>query len=282
MKTKIPWCTHSLNPGIYGCSKCSPGCLNCYAAKMAHRQTAMGNYPAGITELGPAGVRWTGKVITDKQKIESGLDSLPKKKPIRVFITSMADVLHPSVSFHYIRELWDEMFDSLLIRPNHTYLILTKRAFRLYTYCQYLEAVWNRRSDYDNLWLGITVCNQLEADRDMPIFKEVAAKVKFISVEPMLGMIKFRNLTGIDWVIVGGETGPGARPMHPKWAESIRNQCQVAGIPFFFKQWGEFKHYVGPPVKFLYMHGHGFYRVRKDTAGRLLDGREWNEIPVTE
>lgn len=258
MTTKIEWADNSLN-GIYGCTKCSPGCDHCFSLSMSHRQVHMGNYPAGITEkisyfpgcTGP-GIRWTGKVVTDEARMVKAFKCLPIRKPARVFAFSMADLFHPQVSDSFR----DRFFELTQAYAHHTYLVLTKREDEM---VQYFSA--DEVYPLPNVQLGLTICNQEEAIRKLPAFVSLREWVLFLSVEPILGPVDISPWLGpfvcgeppIDQIICGAETGPGKRDMDLAWARNLRDQCQAAGVPFFFK---------------------------KDSNGsRLLDGQEWSQYP---
>ena len=231
-KTSIEWTEYSWNP-VTGCTKISEGCLNCYAEKMAKRLKAMGNprYQNGF-------------IIT----LQKDLIDIPFqwKKPRMVFVNSMSDLFHDSIPFEYIQKIFDVMNEC----PQHTFQVLTKRSERLIELSKYLK--WTH-----NIWMGVSIENNKTLFR-LSDLKKTKAKTKFISFEPLLEGINISSLTGIDWVIVGGESGPKAREMKEEWAKSIRDTCIQNGIPYFFKQWG------------------GYYKKRN---GRLLDGIEWSNMP---
>lgn len=228
----IEWTESTWNP-ITGCSKVSPGCKHCYAERMAERLRAMGqaNYVNGF-EL----------------TLQPHMLKLPLtwNKPQTVFVNSMSDLFHEDVPLEYVRRVFDVMKRAHW----HRFQVLTKRAGRLTELAPSLE--WP-----PNVWMGVSVESaryQSRVDR----LRETAASVKFLSLEPLLGPLPKLNLQGIDWVIVGGESGPSARPMEREWVADIRDQCRAARVPFFFKQWGG---------------------INKKKAGRLLDGRTWDEMP---
>ncbi|TDF94709.1 DUF5131 family protein [Paenibacillus piri] len=231
-ETKIEWTDMTWNPTT-GCSKVSEGCKNCYAERMAKRLKAMGN-PRYLRGFEP-------------QEHYDAL-SIPYtwKKPKRVFVNSMSDLFHDEISDEFIAQVFDVMNKT----PLHTYQILTKRPQRAVQMADCLN--WS-----DNIWMGTSVENSRVVGR-IDELREVPARVRFLSCEPLIGALEAMNLQEIHWVIVGGESGPGARPMDANWVRSILNQCQAAEVPFFFKQWGG---------------------VMKHKNGRLLDGREWNEFP---
>lgn len=300
--TKIEWADLTINP-VVGCSKCSPGCENCYAerfaARLAKNPATAPKYAGVVDERG----KWTGKPNFDV----SCLVSLPKP-PKRIFVGSMCDMFHENVGYEALAHIMGHL---ALTHSNahHTFLILTKRVDRMLDFF----SNWKPHRRMSNLWLGVTVCNQAEADAKIPVLLQTPAAKRFVSVEPMLGPVDLtaidypsgrmdgapesgmldalRGLTmddnpmlpALDWVICGGETGPKARPMHPDWARSLRDQCQAAGVPFFFKGWGEwtadytYDDAIRTPG--AYVADTPFARVGKKRSGRLLDGREWNEVP---
>ena len=230
--SSIEWTESTWNP-VTGCTKISAGCRHCYAERMAHRLQAMGqpNYRAGFA------------VTLQPQMLELPLGW---RKPQMIFVNSMSDLFHEDVPAAFIRQVFDVMR-----RANwHRFQVLTKRADRL-------EAIGASLDWPENVWMGVSVETSTQARR-IDHLRATGAKVKFLSLEPLLGPLANLDLEGIDWVIVGGESGPGARKMEPSWAAGVRDQCQARGVPFFFKQWGG---------------------TRKKRAGRLLDGRIWDEMP---
>jgi len=304
MSTKIEWCDETLNP-VVGCSKCSPGCDNCYAERFAARMAKHPNQKirdkyAGVVD--DAG-KWTGEVSIPYQFPFSELRNT--KKPKRIFVGSMTDIFHRKIAFDFLRMLWSGMS----YWRHNTYCILTKRPERMYAFCED-----NANPPLPNVWLGVTVCNQAEADEKIPILLQTPAAKRFVSIEPMLGPVDLTrfltseerayrgdNTSGfldyeplLHWVICGGETGPGARPIHPAWVRGLRNQCVGSGVPFFFKHWGEWHSWgekladgnenflAFEKVESRYRQHEGVLvsRVGKKRAGRLLDGREWNEAPA--
>jgi len=285
-QSSIEWTDYTLNPGIYGCTEVSRACRNCYAAKMAHRQVAMGNYPTGITTKRASGVHWTGRVEVDYSRIGPAFATLPKRKRARVFVTSMGDLFHRHVPEAFI----DEVFQAMAVRAHLTFQVLTKRPDR---------AAWmaGQRSGWPpNVWMGATVENQVAAEQRLPHLLKIPAPVRFLSMEPLCGLVDVSRWLGgcrcvvealdgagwhapdcpateprpISWVITGGESGPHAEPSHPDWFRSLRDQCVAAGVPFFFKQWGEW----GPTGG-----GDGMAYRGKGYTGRLLDGYEWKQFP---
>ena len=231
-RSKIEWTQATWNP-VTGCSKVSAGCKNCYAERMALRLQAMGN----------ARYR-NGFAVT----LHEDLLDLPKfwHKPRLVFVNSMSDLFHEHVPVEFIQKV----FAVMQACPQHTFQVLTKRSKRLRELAGLLP--WP-----PNVWVGVTVENASVMHR-IDDLRMVPAAVRFVSCEPLLGPLDAMNLGGIHWVIVGGESGPGARPMRVEWIRSILRQCRSWNVPFFFKQWGG---------------------VRKDLTGRQLDGRTYDEIP---
>jgi len=231
-KSNIEWTQATWNP-VTGCSKVSQGCKHCYAERMAQRLKAIGNpnYANGFAlTLQPHALatplRWT--------------------TPRIIFVNSMSDLFHEAIPFEYLQEVFAVMHRASW----HTFQILTKRSERL-------RDVAPRLPWPPNVWMGVSVEN---ADCSFRIddLRQTPAAVKFLSLEPLLGPLRDLELRDIQWVIVGGESGPAARPMDPQWALSIKSQCDAASVPFFFKQWGG---------------------VQKKRAGRLLEGRTWDAMP---
>ena len=232
-RSRIEWTDVTWNP-VTGCTKISPGCKFCYAERMAGRLHAMGQhrYRNGF-----------------RSTLQADLLEVPLRwsTPRVIFVNSMSDLLHDDVPDDYIKAV----FDTIKRADHHVFQVLTKRSGRLRQLAPQLE--WPR-----NLWMGVSVENQDYVHRVRDL-QRVPARVRFLSMEPLLGPVKRLPLAGIDWVIVGGESGPGARPMQPVWARTIRDRCQEREVPFFFKQWGG---------------------VWKKRAGRVLDGRTWDECPA--
>jgi protein gp37 len=231
----IEWTESTWNP-VTGCTKISPGCLHCYAERMAKRLHAMGqpNYANGF------------KVATHEHAVDLPLNW---RKPRTVFVNSMSDLFHRSIPTGFIARVF-----GVMLRANwHQFQLLTKRSERLLE----LEA---RLPWPSHVWMGVSVENQDYVFR-IDHLRKTHAATKFLSIEPLLGPLSRLDLTGIDWVIVGGESGPGARPMKHEWAAEILEQCQAAKVPFFFKQWGG---------------------VQKKRAGRELNGRTWDEMPTPQ
>jgi len=231
-KSAIEWTDATWNP-VTGCTKVSPGCKHCYAERLAARLQAMGNprYRNGF------------RVTLHPDQLQ-----LPLRwaQPRRIFVNSMSDLFHEAVPEAFIQEV----FAIMARAPWHIFQVLTKRAERLVALAPRLR--WPA-----HVWQGVSVENARYASRVASLVT-VPAQVRFLSVEPLLGPISGLPLDGIHWVIVGGESGPGARPANPAWVREIRDQCVAVGIPFFFKQWG------GKTAK---------------SGGRILDDRTWDQLP---
>ena len=234
-ESPIEWTEATWNP-VTGCDKISPGCKNCYAARLAVRLQAMGqnNYRNGF------------KITLQPQMLTL---PLTWKRGRKVFVNSMSDLFHKDVPVEYIQRVFAVMNQT----PQHTYQILTKRPQRLLDIDSQL--LWA-----DHIWMGISV-ESAEYRGRIDLLRHTHARVKFLSVEPLIERVGNIDLGGIDWVIVGGESGPGARPMCEAWVTEIRDQCLAAGTKFFFKQWGG---------------------VRKHRTGRLLGGRTWDDMPAAK
>lgn len=346
-KSKIEWTDTTWNP-VRGCTRVSPGCMNCYAERQAIRQAGEGHAYEGLVHIANGHPSWTGKIAFVEEHLEAPLHW---RTPSRVFVNSMSDLFHEGITDDWI----DQIFAVMAATPQHTYQILTKRPERMldyftkYTYLnvreafigqhisrRYLARTGDPVSEWPglplpNVWLGTSVENQMYADQRIPLLLKTPAAVRFISAEPLLGPINLGELPSasgigryldslsnagvdpgadipskLDWVIVGGESGPGARPMHPDWVRSLRNQCKSAGVAFFFKQWGAWVKYVDRDVEdpdwrqnytrmnrsdsFRILNlagGSGFHgdrvhvmqRVGKTAAGSLLDGLICQEFP---
>ncbi|HVN49125.1 MAG TPA: phage Gp37/Gp68 family protein [Bacteroidota bacterium] len=232
INSSIEWTESTWNP-ITGCTKISPGCKHCYAERMAFRLQRMGqkNYANGF------------QLTLQEHALELPLQW---KKPQTIFVNSMSDLFHKDVPLKFIQK----MFDVMKRASWHRFQILTKRSDRL------LE-IHNQLDWQPNIWMGVSVENQDYTYR-IDDLRKTNAHVKFLSIEPLLGPIRKLKLKNIDWVIVGGESGPGARPIEEPWVLDIRDQCINAQVPFFFKQWGG---------------------VNKKRAGRMLEGKTWSQMP---
>lgn len=263
--TKIEWTERTWNP-IVGCSIVSPGCTNCYAMRMAARIERMGSAPCydGTTKIVNGNPVWTGLVRQASAKVLT--DPLRVKRPTMWFVNSMSDLFHEDIPDEWI----DRVFEVMGETPEHTYQILTKRASRMRAYMNSDRPykAWNaRRLEQEawparNVWLGVSTERQQEANERVPHLLATPAAVRFVSAEPLLGPINFTNMhriTGeglmrpldgrfrtLDWIIVGGESGPGARPFHVEWARDIVSQCQSAAVACFVKQIGAYPVDTGP------------------------------------
>ncbi len=366
--SKIEWTDATWNP-ITGCSRVSEGCRHCYAERFAHRFSGPGQRYEGLTVLANGHPQWTGKIQFNEKAL---LAPLRWQKPRRIFVNSMSDLFHESVT----DEQRDRIFAVMALCPQHIFQVLTKRPERMLRYLSTgPHASVNLREPFigraaleihvqrgagpllkwaglplPNVWLGVSVENQPAADERIPLLLETPAAARFISAEPLLGPLDLREYTGygkyagnipgecvnidgetwhredekcrtcgwgfpddpdfprrvpgLDWVICGGESGPRARPMHPAWARSLRDQCVAADVPFFFKQWGEYWPISQMPDGWLdrdeneRLRGRGevlqlngeiefafpegamtCYPVGKKAAGALLDGRPWRQMP---
>ncbi len=234
-KSNIEWTEMTWNP-VTGCTKISQGCKHCYAERMAYRLTAMGaeRYRNGF-----------------QVTLHPDLVDVPRKwrQPRVVFVNSMSDLFHDDIPLAYIKRV----FATMLACPHHTFQVLTKRADRLAEFASCLP--WPR-----NVWMGVSVESARVLHRVAKL-QAVPASVRFLSLEPLIGPLESLSLEGIHWVIVGGESGPRARPMRKDWVKSIFRQCRESRVPFFFKQWGG---------------------VRKDLTGRELNGRTYDEMPYVQ
>jgi protein gp37 len=351
--TKIEWTDRVWNP-LRGCARVSEGCRNCYAERVAMRFNGEDQPYHKLVKMTSQGPKWTGKVRTLPEAL-----AIPFgwAKPRMVFVNSMSDPFHESVSFEFIASV----FAVMSVTSRHTYQVLTKRPERMLQFFEWVkegggifdddrisDAIrsahipWKPQHDkrrggydncgpgfpYENVWLGVSVEDQKTADERIPLLLQCPAAVRWISAEPLLGPIdmtgeylstrcggqypfptlpdehRTKIIERLDWIVVGGESGPGARPMHPDWAADIRDQCAEAGVPFFFKQWGEWA-----PGENIERHagivktadwfagdwmfgdtdlssdgGHiddesDLYRVGKKYTGRHLDGRTHDEFP---
>ena len=247
--SKIAWTDATLN-FAYGCQKVSPACANCYAVGMVRRLVNCGHVDlCGLTVPPTMPAQdWSGGVVVKPERIEQALHW---KKPRRIFINSLSDTFHDAIPENVLGHLWAVMRET----PQHTYQILTKRPERMLSYIgRGRDRIQWPQWPLPNVWLGVTVENQAMADKRIPLLLNTPAAVRFVSMEPLLGPVDMddyvwerdsrdwgQDRPGLDWVIVGGESGPNARPMHPEWVRTIRDQCQEAGVPFFFKQWGEWR-----------------------------------------
>jgi len=232
--TRIEWTNMTWNP-VTGCTKISQGCKHCYAERMAHRLQAMGSarYERGF-----------------HLTVHEDLADLPRgwRRPRMIFVNSMSDLFHEDVPLAFIQRV----FRTMEACPQHVFQVLTKRGSRLRAVAG--DLVWP-----GNVWMGVSVEDERVADR-ADALRAVPAATRFLSCEPLIGPLGRLDLRGIHWVIVGGESGPGARPMRPEWVRGLRDRCAAEGVAFFFKQWGG---------------------VRKHATGRELDGRTHDAFPST-
>jgi protein gp37 len=272
----IEWTDATWNP-VRGCTKVSPGCKHCYAETFAERFRGVAGHPY---EQG-----FDLRLVPEKL-----VDPIRWRRPRRIFVNSMSDLFHVGIPDDYVDRVFGVMWASLYIGPEpvrgHTFQVLTKRADRMRQYLTWRgtheqhkrwaqqaaqlgggedpDGIFDQtfygaeRGPHPRIWLGVSVENNTYQPR-IEQLRETPAAVRFLSLEPLLGPVDNLNLDGIHWVIAGGESGPGARPMNPDWVRDIRDQCQRAGVAFFFKQWGG--------------------RLKK-TTGRELDGRTWDEMPA--
>ena len=239
-KTKIEWTEETWNPTT-GCTKVSAGCKHCYAEVMANRLKAMG------TPGYENGFEFT--MMPDRLE-----QPLKKKKATKYFVNSMSDLFHEQMPVQFL----DKVMGVIDLTPQHIYQILTKREDAMFDYFQ------NRRVP-ENIWLGVSVENTKHGVPRIDRLRNIDATIKFLSVEPLLEDIGKIDLTGIHWVIVGGESGANARPMKKAWALNIKKQCEEQGVAFFFKQWGTW--------------GADGVKRSKKSNGRILEGKEWNQYP---
>ena len=229
----IEWTDATWNP-VTGCTKVSTGCKHCYAERLSHRLQLMGqaNYRNGF------------RLTLQPQMLDMPLRWKTAK---RIFVNSMSDLFHKDVPTDYIQRV----FDAMKRAHWHQYQVLTKRSERVLELSNKLE--WSPQ-----IWMGVSVENA-EYKYRIDDLRQTGAHVKFLSLEPLLGSLGKLNLRGIDWAIVGGESGPGARPLNAEWVTEIRDQCIMSGVAFFFKQWGG---------------------VQKSKTGRTLEGRTWDQMPL--
>ncbi len=294
-KSKIEWTEKTWNP-VTGCAKVSAGCKNCYAERDWCRLSA-----------NPKTV-YFGRKFTDVMcHPERLLTPFFWKKPAKVFVNSMSDLFHEDASDRFILDV----FGTMATLQQHTFQILTKRPERMKKFLDSISETFFKNMPLPNVWLGVSVEDQKTADERIPLLLDTPAAVRWVSVEPLLSKIfispflvsKFtqkgylngnafimsHNSNKLDWVVVGGESGSKARPMHPYWVRSIRDQCKDAGVPFLFKQWGSYAPIstttgaqILPFGQYNTSTGFGFKKVNKKAAGRLLDGVLHDEYPEKE
>lgn len=241
-ESAIEWTEHTWNP-VTGCTKVSPGCKHCYAETMARRLEAMRavGYENGF------------ELTLHPSRLQQ---PTLRKRPTTYFVNSMSDLFHDAVPDEFL----NQVFEVIRQTPHHTYQILTKRAQRLPKY-------FSSRVCPKNVWLGVSVENRKHGVPRIEYLRRVSVGIRFLSIEPLLEDVGQLDLTDIQWVIVGGESGHKARPMKQSWADAIRQQCEAQDVAFFFKQWGGW--------------GADGVRRHKKANGRLLHGRTWDELPMT-
>lgn len=264
-KTGIEWTESTWNP-VRGCSRTSEGCRNCYAELVAARFSGPGLPYKGVARMTPSGPRWTGDLRLIERHLE---DPIRWQRPRMIFVNSMSDLFHEKMPFDWIQAVFDVIFRA----PRHTYQILTKRADVMAKKLRFVRTPIGMKWEdgpNPNVWIGVSVEDQENAEARIPRLIETPAAVRFLSVEPLLGRVDLSkwlaprllnrgSVPGIDWVIVGCESGADARPMDMDWARAVRDQCLEAKVPFFLKQ--------------------------AMVSGRLeklpeLDGRRWDEFPA--
>ncbi len=242
-KSAIEWTQSTWNP-VRGCTRVSEGCKFCYAERIAARFSKEGLAYEGLAKMTKTGPRWSNKV----RLVEELLDlPLKWKKPQLIFVNSMSDLFHEDVKLEFILKVFETMRNA----TQHHFQVLTKRSKRLIEFNSKIK--WP-----ENVWMGVSVENQDYKSR-IDDLRETDAHIKFLSLEPLIGELRNLDLENIHWVIVGGESGPGARPMQEEWVTDIRDQCQQASVPFFFKQWGG---------------------QNKRQKGRKLEEQFWNDLPL--
>ncbi len=281
-KTNIDYLDYTWNPS-HGCSPISEGCRSCWANIMAKRLAGMG--ARGYLKEDPFKPTFCPWELDKPLKL---------KKPSVIGVSFMGDLFHEDILDHQINSIFLKMVNI----DWHTYLVLTKRHERMADFVS-IGTGW--RGKMSHVYLGVSCENQARADERIPTLLQIPAAKHFVSFEPLLGPVDLdktcpRKPTnngwcwreGIDWVIAGGESGPRARPMHPDWVRSIRDQCQKAGVPFFFKQWGEWidathmettRSHLGIRADEMMLEMLCMRRIGKKKAGRLLNSKEWNEMP---
>ncbi len=268
--TGIEWTQHTWNPTV-GCSIVSAGCTNCYAMRQAHRIAAFGTSPAyeGLTKSSKGGPVWTGKVGQgSRASVRKPLKIL---EPSVIFVNSMSDLFHEDMD-----DKWrDDAFDIMREADRHTYQILTKRP-------EVARRYYSERPDLHDLpqvWLGVSVERAAVAER-IDVLRDIPVRTRFLSVEPLIGPLGPVDLTGIHWVITGGESGPGARPCDPAWIRDVRDQCAEQRVAFFHKQWGKWSN---NPL--IWEDKHNLEQAKsldphpQSKGGAGIDGRLYRELP---
>ncbi|MBE2200426.1 MAG: phage Gp37/Gp68 family protein [Anaerolinea sp.] len=300
-ESKIEWCDHTFNPWM-GCAKVSEGCRNCYAERDFDHRFGKVKWGAQGKRVRTSAANWKKPLKWNREATESGRRAL-------VFCASLADVFEDKSDQPEMDDWRADLMAMIQATPSLDWLLLTKRPENV---MRLLNVAWEKLGGDTvtalppNVWIGVSVENQEQADKRIPALLKIPVGVRFLSMEPLLGPVdlsrvefkassvasyvhnvldfKGTQAPTIDWVIVGGESGPNARQMDSDWARSIRDQCQAAGVPFFFKQWGEYwpddqGQWLGGPAIDPFSEDREYWRVGKQAAGRLLDGREWDEYP---
>jgi len=272
-KSHIEWTERVWNP-LTGCTRIGQGCVHCYAERMSQRLQAMGRpeYQGIVDDKG----HWTSKINLLSDRLE---DPLHWKKPSRIFVNSMSDLFHKDVPQSFINQVVTVMSNA----PQHIFQILTKRYDRPFL------ALYPQDAS-PHIWIGFSICNQDDAEKARTYLRFVSEMGwhTWVSYEPATENVIWKGFEFIEWLVCGGESGPGARPMHPDWARSARDWCKQNQIPFYFKQWGEYapicvNHPDQPGVRYL-LHLDKtpvMPRMGKKAAGRLLDGEQWDEYPAS-
>lgn len=320
-KSKIEWTEASWNP-IVGCSKVSEGCRNCYAIRAANRMNGSVEAYRGLTVMKNGKPEWTGAARFIEERL---LQPLKWQRPRMIFVNSMSDLFHDGVSDAEI----ENIFAVMAVAQNHTFQILTKRPERMQSFlCQpnivssiqfkvkeglgynvievekglgYNINSFDKMWPLQNVWLGVSVEDQKTADERIPLLLQTPAAVHWISAEPLLSQINIEpylgikdedghDFPGLNWVVAGGESGPNARPSHPDWFRRLRDDCVSYNVPFFFKQWGEWRtvrrEFINAKIindaqnAQLWDDDYVAIRVGKKKAARTLDGDVWNEYPA--
>lgn len=300
-KTGIEWTDATWNP-IRGCRRVSTGCINCYAETMAARFSGPGQPYEGLAEMKHGKPRWTGQYQIVWDKFDQ---PLRWKRPRMIFVNSMSDLFYEELPFSVTLQIFETMIEA----NHHIFQVLTKRPGQMLKFFKYLYdvriMVWNRYIESNNIWMGISAENQDTANERIPLLLKTPGHIRWVSAEPLLGPIDLRkcgaikekwnivrtdvscSVGEIDWLVTGGESGHGARPMHPNWARKLRDDCSEASIPFFFKQWGKWspdmpsqpynyrKELVRDGVKTTTV----MYGVGKKIAGNKLDSKIYQEYP---
>lgn len=294
--TKIEWCDATWNP-IVGCSRVDAGCDHCYAIPIArrlamHPEITISNNYRGLTHDHANRLDWTGNVTLISERLQDPLTF--RKKPTVYFVNSMSDMFHRNVSTGMFNRIMQVCKDA----EQHKFLILTKRPERISSYRIVSETGYPNSLGYlekiDNVWIGVSVSDQKTADERIPELLRAEVAHRFVSYEPALGPVNIERIESpvmgriIEWVIAGGESGPKARPAHPDWFRTVRDQCKEANVPFFYKQHGEWLHQSGFEEGPSDLNWRGLHywedgtisvRIGKKHAGRLLDGVQHDERP---